>query len=609
MASRPVDAVVFPYFLIKTGFASFWGLTLISDVNFATIPKYSVVLAALLFAFAAISIGVAVYERLMIGAVTLVMTLLALSLLHKSADFGVFKACLYLQPFMAALLAAYTIRAAKTLYFYACDSRRGYTERRAAFIVLCGISLFAPVALALQMRSLVKYGVIAAGDPSTVAFNELPGSSQQHLLDQLSGLSKLQDGTAYVIDSYNPVLTKIILYYTRGTATKIISRNPFNLTDFAAYFEAIVPKLKESLKGLKPTEMPFEWTSSKERDLVTLQVGQNEQPHANDVLLATSADNTVLNRLSLGYPSANALTIRTFNSVANLMSFLPTHLSRSYFDYDFGPDEFREVRSHVAIWPNEPDLFYPNATFAGVGRYIMLNVLNPLPDSRVLLEITASFLPQSEYQLPPVQVAAAENAPLGTLGRGSARLYSPTVVPVKVGNLSVIGVDMGVDGRQNATSDGKVILDARWLAGYIRDISLASDDHYRTLKRPSYVDQFPAGLSDKGLEYSGLFEDGWMSERAFFRLAGPDKPCRFTLHGVSPWASNASEPLELKVAIDGKEKAHRTLQRGDFDISFNLEPSALPIQVDLMANRTRRLGPQDARMVSFLIRKIGWAAE
>ena len=98
-----MDAVVFPYFLVKAGFVSFWGLTLISDVNFATIPKYSLVFAALLFAFAAISIGVAVYERLMIGAVTLVITLLALSLLHKSADFGLFKASLYLQPFMAAL--------------------------------------------------------------------------------------------------------------------------------------------------------------------------------------------------------------------------------------------------------------------------------------------------------------------------------------------------------------------------------------------------------------------------------------------------------------------------------------------------------------------------
>src|SRR5262249_45342206 len=150
-----------------------------------------------------------------------------------------------------------------------------------------------------------KYGVIAAGDPSTVAFNELPGSSQQHLLEQLTGLSKLQDDRTYVIDSYNPALTKIILYYTRGTATKIISQNPFAayFEPFAAYLETIVPKLKEDLKGLKPIEMPFEWTSSKESDLVTLRVQQWEQPHNNDVLLATSADNSVLNRFSLGYPN------------------------------------------------------------------------------------------------------------------------------------------------------------------------------------------------------------------------------------------------------------------------------------------------------------------
>ena len=175
------------------------------------------------------------------------------------------------------------------------------------------------------MRSLVKYGVIAAGDPTTVAFNELPGSSQQHLLDQLTGLSKLQDGRTYVIDSYNPALTKIILYYTRGTATKIISQNPFGHTSsFRSILRGDSSQTERKLEGLKPIEMPFEWTSSEKRDLVTLRVQQSEQPHANDVLIATSADNSVLNRFSLGYPTVNALTVRTFNRVSNLLSFLPT---------------------------------------------------------------------------------------------------------------------------------------------------------------------------------------------------------------------------------------------------------------------------------------------
>jgi hypothetical protein len=289
--------------------------------------------------------------------------------------------------------------------------------------------------------------------------------------------------------------------------------------------------------------------------------------------------------------------------------FLPSRKSRSYFDYDFLPEELREVRSHVAVWPNEPDYFYHGRTMAGAGRYLMLRAINPTPAPRLLVEMTSTFAPATQFELPPTQAVGVTATALGAVGRGSARLYSQPVIPVRVANLTVLGVDMGVDGRQNRANDSGVVIDPRWLATYLRGVSLVSEDQYRSLQPPALIERFPAGLDNKALEYSGLYEDGWMAERAFVRLAGASHPVRFVLHAMYPWKTADSGASELTIRVNGKERARSTLHHGDFSVRFELEPSPEPIRIDLIADGAKRLGPGDARPASVLIKSIGWTSD
>ena len=346
--------------MIKAGLSSFWGLSLVSDVT----PTFWVMLACILFLISVIAVATALFEHKMIGSVTAVMATLGLFLWHKGASYGLFKASLYIQPFLAALIAEYLTR-----LFLFC--RRWVTDRAPSRIV--GLPHFAAVAGSVglclllgitfigQTITLLRYGKIATDDPDTALFNEIPGSSREGLLNQLATLARLNGNGHYVVDSYNPALTKLIVYYTRGTPTLSVSQNPFKMSDFGDYMTKLDPDWAPEFAMLNPVEFSFAWSSLQENDAIRLQAHGRERAYSNDVLIATGSDNSILNRFGSGHPLREALTLRDFAHVSNHVGILPSNKSRPYFDYDFKIDqeeEVREYRRHVALYPNEPDDFY-----------------------------------------------------------------------------------------------------------------------------------------------------------------------------------------------------------------------------------------------------------
>ncbi len=71
---------------------------------------------------------------------------------------------------------------------------------------------------------------------------------------------------------------------------------------------------------------------------------------------------------------------------------------------------------------------------------------------------------------------------------------------------------------------GQFNLDDRRLVGFTRDISVLTNEQYLAMPRPTRIGDFPGDLSRyPGLEYSGLYEDGWVSRDAYFKL-GPSHP-------------------------------------------------------------------------------------
>src|SRR5439155_3422792 len=120
-----------------------------------------------------------------------------------------------------------------------------------------------------------------------------------------------------------------------------------------------------------------------------------------------------------------------------------------------------------------------------------------------------------------------ERQRLPMVGRGSARVFSPPMTPQIIEGRAFLGLDMGVDGEPfperrsglMALYGTDVALDRRRPVGFLRDISLVSQEEYGRLAPPSKLESFPADLENPDLEYSGIYEDGRVSEASYFQLA------------------------------------------------------------------------------------------
>jgi hypothetical protein len=113
-------------------------------------------------------------------------------------------------------------------------------------------------------------------------------------------------------------------------------------------------------------------------------------------------------------------------------------------------------------------------------------------------------------------------------------------------------------------------LDRRKLVGFGRDISLISEAEYQALPAPSSVSAFPTDLSNPALEYSGVYEDGWVSEAAFFYLRHKGAAATLRITGMIPQIVPGAFNSELTVRVDGNLVHKQALGLGDFALDIRI---------------------------------------
>ncbi len=142
---------------------------------------------------------------------------------------------------------------------------------------------------------------------------------------------------------------------------------------------------------------------------------------------------------------------------------------------------------------------------------------------------------------------------------------------------------------------GWVPADERWLSTFGRDVSLVSEDQYQALQPPSSLNNFPADLANKNLEYSGIYEDGWISEQAFFVLS-PDSSSKFlTIAGSVPQIKDIDFSTVLRLSIDGKEIAAQKLGLGNFELSVPVTSIQGKQRIDTSFSKYQQLPGADGR--------------
>ena len=144
-------------------------------------------------------------------------------------------------------------------------------------------------------------------------------------------------------------------------------------------------------------------------------------------------------------------------------------------------------------------------------------------------------------------------------------------------------------------------LDPRALTSYVRDVSIVSNAQYESLKAPSVLDHFPAALADPDLEYSGMYEDGWVAEDSYAMLAGggaADLALRAT---VLPAASK-----HLEILVDGRVVFSKRVAPGRINIRIPVPASSSRRRLELLWAAATPLGPVDRRPASALLTLVGF---
>ena len=577
---RPTAAVpVFGYALTPVALPVVAGLVTLSEAAASSNAEIAIAAALLLAAGLA---AVALAVRGVAAAIALIAyTILGVILAAKSSDFGLFKLYMYVQPFLAATVAV-------ALFAF---------SRRLLALLALPLVLLAVA----QVREERDY-VDASRNPV-----DLRHASSPKLLPAFQrALDASADPVVSVTE--NPVLAKLEAVRAAGRPLHFVSRNVFSdlLRSYALSAPSWVDHEVAQIRRSDPWRVrAFGLRNSEKAADPFLENTAASELIARGSCRIVFPTGTQLpfNRLSFPENADKLLVAKPCGAARNLLVFVQSRLGQSY--YTFGD------RTNVSFYQLEPDYFNPGKTFASFGRYALFRVVRPSRSVRLALTLTSTLRHDGRNMLPPASVVGAQRTSLPLVGRGSARVYSPPLEPQMIDGRPYVLLDMGERGTMPAVRrsglenlfGGSIALDTRHVTSYVRDLSLVGDARFRRRRPPVVVRRFPQDLANPNLEYSGIYEDGWVGERSYLVLAGGG-PASLVLRGQIP----PMRAQRVQVTVDGRKVLLRPVVPGPLRLRIPLPAAAGRRRIELDWSHLRGLPSPDLRPVAARLELVGLAA-
>lgn len=584
MQSADLSTVLFPYFLVPSGIAAFWGLIPIAGDLREPFVSISIAGGLLLFywllrhvvAKQIKSAGVSI-------SVLVVMLVMGLLLFLRNNDFGLFKLAMFAQPFLVGVIAIEL-------------GQMGWRHT----------SRFNLLALPLVLLSMVISQIGYVGKSTGEIFgglNEIPRASAQKVNQQFNKLfNSIRDSSpdGFIADTSNIVLVKFQSLYTQGKSTIFPSRNFFiNIADFF-----VTQKSNDNA-----TEMDY--TSLKKSSFIEhkaygggIENKFNFPADASTILtkralITTQEKQTIFNATSSGEENSY---FRVVETPSNHLVFVHSDLGNHYY---FGD------RRKIAFYQLENDPMFTGQKFSALGEHLLFFALGVTEKPRIIMELSTTVVKQFDSQLP---MPIVQKTAIKFVGRGTGRVFSDQIDPEYIDGVPFVSIDMARGGKQFPNSiNGLMMLygrevpaDQRRITAFGRDISLISDEQFKALQPPASLEFFPTDLANKNLEYSGIYEDGWISEMAFFVLSPKASTKNLTVSGSVPQIDNPKFTTTLRLLIDKKEVASRKVGIGNFEVEIpvaNLNPRQ---RVEVQFSEYQKLPGGDGRITGGKINFLGF---
>ena len=317
----------------------------------------------------------------------------------------------------------------------------------------------------------------------------------------------------------------------------------------------------------------------------------------NNFCLNQAENQSIFNKYLVGANKSFSLQLRVPPSLV----FKNSAFSHSYYIKD---------RRNIAFFQAEPDFLMQNQYFCGMGEHILFTAPNNL-DQRVLLEITTTPLAcAGVFKFPQIQINGQN---INLKGAGAARIITPKVSLEKIKDFAFISIDApGSAARFPFARPGlqglygrNIPMDYRNISYFCRGISLLSDEEYANKTAPTCLELFPASLQNPDLEFSGIYEDGWVSDAAFFKLRSEKTSSILKIAGFVPLIDNPSFATKLYVTINNQSVFTKELKVGYFNIEVPIKQQHTPL-VELAFDGVQILPKGDGRPVGGKLNFIGF---
>ena len=312
-----------------------------------------------------------------------------------------------------------------------------------------------------------------------------------------------------------------------------------------------------------------------------------------------------MNRRALPEGSPEHRDALACDRLRNLLVFTASELGEGFYR--------SSADRPVSFYQLEGDSFHPDS-HDGRTRPVR-PVSNPgAVRTRVRLAIDFTSVTPSRRVEPSTAgavVGASRASSFDLVGRGSARVVSrphqtavdrrAVVHPARHGRRrSISARETRRDGRA-VRQHRSVVNDTRYLTSYVRDISLVDDGAYGQLDRASRpFGSFPSDLANPDLEYSGIYEDGWVGEESYALLAAGG-PTRLVVRADVP-----DRPAQhLHVSVDGKPVFSESVKPGRLNVIVPLPASEARRRVALRWATSAPLPAPDSRPVAAQLRFVG----
>lgn len=403
--------LLFPYFLVPTGIAAFWGLIPVHrGIPSEPIASSVFIVALTLMLLLGRLLVRGIKEKNPSACVLVVMCILALALYGNMNDFGLYKLAMYAQPFVIALLASsfhqITLRPMWVLY------------------------LLLVVVLPPQIVSQFSYTYRSTGEAPGSAVEIQHGSSKKVLSQLKTFFERLtvessNKNEQFVSPVDNVVLAKLMAFYSRGLQIIFTSRDFFG--GIASFADTPV--------------LYSEYSKDRMRVESSLYTGRKIYLDGQEVNFFVPS---VLNSRAEGFRTIVACNQGAISSpCSGALHILDSKETSpvSFIHSDIGSHYYSGNRKNASFFQAESDIYFPGV-FHSFGRYALIQALGDIDNARFVFDLSGTLQKKRGASLATVTISTEKtSAPFRFVGRGSGRIYSD---PIDLKSFEYLLIDMNI---------------------------------------------------------------------------------------------------------------------------------------------------------------------